>query len=94
VAVIRDGRIARVLDPRDLINLAVRRVRVRFREPLPGGALVGVFGATLIDRDGDSATIQIEGEMDHLIKALAAYHVIDLETERPSLEEVFLTLYE
>jgi ABC-2 type transport system ATP-binding protein len=94
VAVIRDGRIARVLDPHDLINLAVRRVRARFREPLPGGALVGVFGATLIDRDGDSATIQIEGEMDHLIKALAAYHVIDLETERPSLEEVFLTLYE
>jgi ABC-2 type transport system ATP-binding protein len=94
VAVIRDGRIARVLDPRDLINLAVRRVRVRFREPLPEGALVGVFGATLIARDGDTATIQIEGEMDHLIKALAAYHVINLETERPSLEEVFLTLYE
>jgi ABC-2 type transport system ATP-binding protein len=94
VAVIRDGRIARVLDPRDLINLAVRRVRVRFRQPLPEGALVGVFGATLIARDGDTATIQLEGEMDHLIKALAAYPVIDLETERPSLEEVFLTLYE
>jgi ABC-2 type transport system ATP-binding protein len=94
VAVIRDGRIARVLDPHDLISMAVRRVRVRFREPLPEGALVGVFGATLIDRDGDMATIQIEGEMDHLVKALAAYHVIDLETERPSLEEVFLTLYE
>jgi ABC-2 type transport system ATP-binding protein len=94
VAVIREGQIARVLDPRDLITMAARRVRVRFSQPLPEGALVGVFGATLIDRDGDSATIQIEGEMDHLVKALAAYHVIDLETERPSLEEVFLTLYE
>ena len=45
-------------------------------------------------RAQDSATIQLEGEMDPLIKALAAYPVIDLETERPSLEEVFLTLYE
>jgi ABC-2 type transport system ATP-binding protein len=94
VAVIRDGRIARVLDPRDLLNLTTRRVRVHFREPLPEGALVGVFGATLIERDGDMATIQIDGDMDPLIKALAAYPVIDLETERPSLEELFLTLYE
>jgi len=94
VAVIRDGRIAQVLDPRELYALAVRRVRVRFREPLPEGALVGVFGATLIVREGDTATIQLEGEMDALIKALAAYPVIDLETERPTLEEVFLTLYE
>ncbi len=94
VAVIRDGLIARVLAPRDLYNLATRRVRVRFHEPLPEGALVGVFGATLIERDGDTATIQIEGDMDPLIKALAAYPVIDLETERPSLEEVFLRLYE
>ena len=93
VAVIRDGRIAQVLDPRELYALAVRRVRVRFREPLPEGALVGVFGATLIAREGDTATIQLEGEMDALIKALAAYPVVDLETERPTLEEVFLTLY-
>ena len=94
VAVIRAGRIAQVLDPRELYALAVRRVRVRFREPLPEGALVGVFGAMLIARDGDTATIQLEGEMDALIKALAAYPVVDLETERPTLEEVFLTLYE
>ena len=35
----------------------------------------------------------IEGEMDGLIKALAAFPVVDLETERPSLEEIFLTYY-
>jgi hypothetical protein len=32
--------------------------------------------------------------MDKLIKALAAFPVRDLKTERPSLEEVFLTYYE
>ena len=94
VAIIRDGRIVQVADPHELINLAVRRVRVRMREPLPEGALVAVPGATLIERDGPSLTVQIEGEMDTLIKALAAFPVVDLETERPSLEEIFLTLYE
>ena len=94
VAIIRDGRIVQTVEPRELISMSVRRVRVRLREPLPEGALVAVPGATLIERDGDSLTVQIEGEMDALIKTLAAFPVVDLETERPSLEEIFLTLYE
>jgi len=94
VAIIRDGLIARIVDPQELLNLSTRRVRIRLREPLPDGALVGVPGATLIERDGASLTVQIEGEMDALIKAMAAFPIVDLETERPSLEEIFLTLYE
>ncbi len=93
VAIIRDGRIAGVLDPRELVALGKRRVSLRLREPLPDGALAGVLGATQIERDGATVTLEIEGEMDALIKALGAYAVIDLETERPSLEELFLTLY-
>jgi len=94
VAIIRDGRIAETLAPHDLLRRAVRRVRVRLREPLPEGALVGVLNATSIQRDGNELMVQIEGEMDALIKALAAFPVVDLETERPTLEEVFLTHYQ
>jgi len=93
VAIIRDGRIAETLAPHDLLRRSVRRVRVRLREPLPEGALVGVLNTTAIQRDGANLLVQIEGEMDALIKALAAFPVIDLETERPTLEEVFLTHY-
>src|SRR5690606_32018274 len=94
VAIIRDGLIVRTVDPRELIAMSMRRVRIHLREPLPEGALVSVPGATLIERNGSSLTVQIEGEMDPLIKALAAFPIVDLETERPSLEEIFLTLYE
>jgi ABC-2 type transport system ATP-binding protein len=38
-------------------------------------------------------TVQIEGEMDGLIKALASFPVLDFETQRPSLEEIFLAYY-
>ena len=50
-------------------------------------ALTRVFG---------SHNLQLAEDVvqDALIKALAAHPVADLETERPSLEEVFLTLYE
>ncbi len=104
VAIIRAGRIIRTLDPHELIAMSTRRVRVRLREPLPEGALAAVPGVTLIEGTfkedtlkeghGMELTIQIEGEMDAFIKALAAFPVVDLETERPSLEEIFLTLYE
>ena len=93
VAILRQGRIVETLAPHDLLRRSVRRVRVRLREPLPEGALVGVLNATDIQRDGVNLTVQVEGEMDALIKALAAFPVIDLETERPTLEEVFLTHY-
>lgn len=93
VAIIRDGRIAETLNPHELVSLAVRRVRVRLHEPLPEGALADVPGVTDVKRDGATATVQIGGEMDGLIKALAAFPVIDLDIERPSLEEIFLTLY-
>ena len=93
VAIIREGRIVETLAPHDLLRRSVRRVNVRLREPLPEGALVGVLNATDIQRDGSNVMVQVEGEMDALIKALAGYSVIDLETERPTLEEVFLTHY-
>ena len=44
--------------------------------------------------NGLSATLQVEGEIDGLIKALAGFPVSDLETDHPSLEEVFLAYYE
>jgi len=39
-------------------------------------------------------TLQVEGEMDALIKRLATLPVVSLETERPSLEEIFLAYYQ
>jgi hypothetical protein len=38
--------------------------------------------------------LQVSGEMDILIKTLAAYPVIDLESQFPTLEEIFLAYYQ
>jgi len=54
-----------------------------------------VPGVTVLSQDdGTSVLLQVEGEMDDLIKVLAAFPVSDFETDRPSLEEIFLTYYE
>jgi ABC-2 type transport system ATP-binding protein len=95
VAILRRGVVAEVSETAGLINRALRRVRVRFREPEDTEALARLPGVKVLGRDERGGVLlQVSGEMDGLIKALAAYRVSDFETERPSLEEVFLAYYE
>ncbi len=95
VGIIREGRIVEVAETQSLIHRALRRARVRFKEPVDVNVLTHVPGVTLLARDdGQGVLLQVEGEMDPLIKALAAFPVSDFETERPSLEEIFLAYYE
>jgi ABC-2 type transport system ATP-binding protein len=96
VGVIRRGLVVEVAETHSLINRALRRVQVRFGEPVDGGALADVPGVTLLSAqdDGRGVLLQVTGEMDALIKALAVFPVLDFETHRPSLEEIFLAYYE
>jgi ABC-2 type transport system ATP-binding protein len=94
VGIIRRGIVVEVADPQALIDRAMRRVRVRFKQPIDLSKLTQLPGVTLIDRsDGTSALLNVAGDMDQLIKTLAAYPVIEVDTERPSLEEIFLAYY-
>jgi ABC-2 type transport system ATP-binding protein len=94
VAIIRQGSVVEIVEPSSLLNRALRRVRVRFREPVETAPLEALPGIKLLTlTDDQNLLLQVEGEMDGLVKALAAYPVIDMETERPSLEEIFLAFY-
>jgi ABC-2 type transport system ATP-binding protein len=95
VAIIRAGVIVEEAEPSRLVSMAMRRVRVRFKRAVDLAPLTRVEGVTLLSQaNGTRAHLQVEGEMDDLIKALAAFPVSDFETERSSLEEVFLAYYE
>jgi ABC-2 type transport system ATP-binding protein len=94
VAIIRQGVIVEEAEPQALKGMAVRRVHVRFLREVDTSPLDRVDGVQLLhESNGLYATLQVAGEMDGLIKALAAFPVSDFETERPSLEEVFLSYY-
>jgi len=94
VGIIRRGVVVEVADPQALIDRALRRVRVRFKQPIALDALTRLPGVTVIDRGNDSnVLLNVAGDMDQLIKTLAAYPIIDVDIERPSLEEIFLAYY-
>ncbi|UCG26402.1 MAG: ABC transporter ATP-binding protein [Chloroflexota bacterium] len=95
VAIIRQGLIVEEAEPGQLGSMDLRRVHVRFADPSDSGPLADVPGISMLDaHDALNVTVQVEGELDDFIKALAAFPVSDLVIERPSLEEAFLAYYE
>jgi ABC-2 type transport system ATP-binding protein len=95
VAIIRAGKIVEVAETASLLNRSMRQVRIRFQQPTEAEELYKLPGVELIAKDdGLGVLLQVEGAMDALIKTLAKYPVNDFETERTSLEEIFLAYYE
>ena len=94
VAIIRGGVIVQEASPTQLIEMAMRLVHVRFREPIDPSRLAAIEGVSVLAYDDGQVRLQVAGAMDVLIRVLAELPVHDLETERPSLEDVFLAYYE
>jgi ABC-2 type transport system ATP-binding protein len=94
VGIIRKGELVEVAEPSSLIERSMLRANIRFQHAVDPEPLTKVEGVKLLSRDdGMNITLEVEGEMDALVKALAAYPVSRIETELPSLEEIFLVYY-
>ena len=94
VGIIRSGRIAEVSDPRVLAKRSLNRVRVRFGKKVDSNSFAKISGVSVLSSsNGLEVRLEVEGEMDALIKALAKLPVLDFDTERPSLEEIFMAYY-
>ena len=94
VAIIREGKIVEVAETAALLNRSMRQVRIRFQQPTEAEELYNLPGVELLAKDDSMGILlQVEGQMDTLVKTLAKYPVNDFETERASLEEIFLAYY-
>jgi ABC-2 type transport system ATP-binding protein len=93
VGIIREGRIVEVAAVRDLTARAVRTVEVRVAGEPPLDALRALAGVRDLTADGDVIRCRVVGDLDPFVKALAGTHVVDLVSEKPSLEEIFLAFY-
>jgi ABC-2 type transport system ATP-binding protein len=94
VGMVRDGRLIAVERVPDLLGLARRKVTVRLAESDALEDLGRLPGVSDLKSGDESVSFRFAGDIDAVVKALAAHHVTDLEVSRPTLEEVFLTYYE
>jgi ABC-2 type transport system ATP-binding protein len=95
VGIIRAGNVIEVSNVADLLARALYQVRIRFKQPVDVSRLAEIPGVRIMDADDESnVQIQVEGEMDAVIKSLAHFPVAALESVRPTLEEIFLAYYQ
>jgi ABC-2 type transport system ATP-binding protein len=93
VAVIREGRLEVVDSVESLRARAPARVEVSFAELPPPGAFDELAGVREVDRHGSTVVFTLEGVADPLVKALARFEVLALDSHEADLEDVFLGLY-
>ena len=92
VAVLRAGELLAVEDIAALRGRLTRRLEARFRGPAPPD-LAALPGVTRAEVAGDTATLWLRGDVNPLLRRLAACDVEHLVFPEPQLEDVFLDLY-
>jgi len=95
VAIVRDGELVAIADIDELKGKALRRLEIRFAEPVAASELATVESVIEHETsDGDRVHIAtVRGSVDALVKTLARFEVTSLITHEAGLEEIFLDYY-
>jgi ABC-2 type transport system ATP-binding protein len=93
VGLVRGGRLVLVDSVENLRAHALTRIEVTFATPPPASAFEDLPGVRILERRRDVVVFALQGEIDALLKALAQYRVVALDSHEADLEDVFLSLY-
>jgi ABC-2 type transport system ATP-binding protein len=94
VGVVRDGRLVSVEEITELRQKAMRSVTVRFDGPAPLDELRELAGVPEVHGSQDRARFQVVGDIDHLVKALGRFPLLDLTVTPADLDDVFDRFYD
>jgi ABC-2 type transport system ATP-binding protein len=93
VAIIREGRLIAVEDIGDMKARALRTLDIHFERPVSTEAFADLPNVKAVEAQGDVLRVTVTGPVDSVVKAAARFEVVDLATNEPSLEDIFLTFY-
>jgi ABC-2 type transport system ATP-binding protein len=93
VAIIREGRLARVDRVDALRDMAHHQVELRFTGPVPIADFQGLPGVSDLVAEDHVLRMRVSGGITPVVKAAAHYELSDFISREPSLEETFLAEY-
>jgi ABC-2 type transport system ATP-binding protein len=96
VGIIREGHLVRVGGIAELRDIKRHEVVISFADAVPADAFKGLPGVEQVEAltDGHTLRLTMSGGIDAVVKAAARYPVVNLTSQEPSLEEIFLRYYE
>jgi ABC-2 type transport system ATP-binding protein len=93
VAIIRDGRLARVDRTEALRDLAHHTVELVFTGPVPASEFEAIDGVSDVKAEDHVLRMRVSGNIAPVVRAAAKYELADFVSREPSLEETFLAEY-
>ncbi len=91
IGILRRGRLVDVGTLAELRHLETHTVEIRFEGEVPD--LSPVEGVTIVEWTGRSVRLEVRGSTARLLRAVAPFDAVSVESREPSLEEVFLSHY-
>ena len=93
VAIIREGRLARVDRVEALRDMAHHQVELRFAGAVPMADFESLPGVSDVVAAEKSLRMRVSGAITPVVLAAARHEVVDFVSREPSLEETFLAEY-
>ena len=93
VAIIRDGRLARVDRTQALRDLAHHQVELVFTDRVPVEEFSALPGVSDVVAEDHVLRMRVSGSITPVVRAAARYELRDFVSREPSLEETFLAEY-
>jgi ABC-2 type transport system ATP-binding protein len=93
VAIIREGRLARVDRTESLRDLAHHQVELVFTDHVPVEEFVSLPGVSDVVAEDHTLRMRVAGNITPVVRAAARFDLADFVSREPSLEETFLAEY-
>jgi ABC-2 type transport system ATP-binding protein len=94
VGIVRDGRLIAVERIHDLLGRARRTATLELADATGlAEELRSLPGISDLEAGEGKLMFKVAGDLDPMLRAVAKRHVLDMELNHPTLEEVFLTYY-
>ncbi len=93
VAIIREGRLAKLDTVEGLRDLAHHQVELRFAGEVPVDAFRSLPGVSEVVAEDHVLRMRVAGAITPVVQAAARYELLDFVSREPSLEETFLAQY-
>ena len=93
VGIIRGGELVTVETTETLVNKAFRHMSLTFESPVDPRPFEALPGVRNLKDDGPRLSFTLYDNLDEVVKLAARHRLVNMDYERPSLEEIFLTYY-
>lgn len=93
VGILRDGQLKAVEKVSDLTRVTVHHVRITFHQAVNPQRLANVPGVSEIGAEDKALNFTLNGDLDPVLRAISDEYIVDIKSEEPSLEEIFLSFY-